>query len=205
MDAQHRQKEAARAEGAALARRHARVAVALGTFVAAMVGVAYASVPLYDWFCRTTGFGGTPLVATSAPAASLDRRIQVRFDSNVAGGLLWDFTPETRVVDLAIGETKLVHYVARNTGSDSSVGTATYNVSPPQAGAYFNKLQCFCFTDQRLAAGEVMDMPVAFFVDPEIVKDPDLKGLQSITLSYTFFPVRKSEPVATRGASRAPM
>ena len=171
-----------------------------------MVGVAYASVPLYDWFCRTTGFGGTPLVATSAPAAPLDRRIQIRFDSNVAGGLPWDFAPETRVVEVAIGETKLVHYIARNAGSDSSVGTATYNVSPPQAGAYFNKLQCFCFTDQRLAAGEVMDMPVAFFVDPEIVKDSDLKGLQSITLSYTFFPVRKQpEPVAARGASRAPM
>jgi cytochrome c oxidase assembly protein subunit 11 len=201
-----RQKHAARAEGAALARRHARVALALGTFVAAMVGVAYASVPLYDWFCRTTGFGGTPLVATSAPAAPLDRRIQIRFDSNVAGGLPWDFTPETRVVEVAIGETKLVHYVARNAGSDSSVGTATYNVSPPQAGAYFNKLQCFCFTDQRLAAGEVMDMPVAFFVDPEIVKDADLKGLKSITLSYTFFPVRKQpEPVVARGASRAPM
>jgi cytochrome c oxidase assembly protein subunit 11 len=206
MNAREDQKEAARAQGAELARRHARVALALGTFVAAMVGVAYASVPLYDWFCRTTGFGGTPLVATSAPAAPLDRRIQIRFDSNVAGGLPWDFTPETRVVEVAIGETRLVHYVARNAGNDSSVGTATYNVSPPQAGAYFNKLQCFCFTDQRLAAGEVMDMPVAFFVDPEIVKDPDLKGLQSITLSYTFFPVRKQpEPVAARGASRAPM
>ena len=201
-----RQREAARAEGAELARRHVRVAMALGTFVAAMVGAAYASVPLYDWFCRTTGFGGTPLIASSAPAAPIDQRIQVRLDANVAGGLPWDFAPESRVVELAIGETKLVHYIARNAGSDSNIGTATYNVSPPQAGAYFNKLQCFCFTDQRLAAGERMDMPVAFFIDPEIVKDPDLKGLQSITLSYTFFPVRKQpEPVAARGPSRAPM
>ena len=200
------QKDAARLEGAELARRHARVGLALGAFVVAMVGAAYASVPLYNWFCRTTGFGGTPLIATSAPAAPIERRIAIRFDSNVAAGLGWDFTPETREVKIAIGETRLIHYIARNAGSESSVGTATYNVSPPQAGAYFNKLQCFCFTDQRLAAGERMDMPVAFFVDPAIADDPDLKDLKSITLSYTFFPVKKQpEPVAARGASRAPM
>jgi cytochrome c oxidase assembly protein subunit 11 len=207
MEASERQRKmVARAEGAELARSHARVGLALGAFVVAMVGVAYASVPLYNWFCRTTGFGGTPLVATAAPSAPIERRIAVRFDANVAGGLPWDFAPETRQVEVAIGETRLIHYVVRNVGSESNVGTATYNVSPPQAGAYFNKLQCFCFTDQRLAAGERMDMPVAFFVDPAIANDPDLKGLGSITLSYTFFPVRKqSEPVAARGASRAPM
>ncbi|HEY7459233.1 MAG TPA: cytochrome c oxidase assembly protein [Xanthobacteraceae bacterium] len=200
------QKRAARAEGAALARRHARVALALGTFVVAMVGAAYASVPLYDWFCRTTGFGGTPLVAAKAPDAPIARRITVRFDSNVAGGLPWDFAPETREVEIAIGETKLVHYVARNAGAQSTVGTATYNVSPPQAGAYFNKLQCFCFTDQRLTAGERMEMPVAFFIDPAIADDPDLRGLKNITLSYTFFPVKKQpDPVAARRGSQAPM
>jgi cytochrome c oxidase assembly protein subunit 11 len=199
-------KEAARREGAELARRHARVALALGTFVLAMVGAAYASVPLYDWFCRTTGFGGTPLVATKAPSAPIERRIAVRFDANVAGGLPWEFVPETRVVEIAIGETKLVHYAARNAGSQPTMGTATYNVSPPQAGAYFNKLQCFCFTDQRLAAGESMDMPVAFFIDPAVADDPELKGLKSITLSYTFFPVRKQpDPVAARGGRQAPM
>jgi cytochrome c oxidase assembly protein subunit 11 len=185
------QKAAARAEGAALARRHARVALALATFVATMVGAAYASVPLYDWFCRTTGFGGRPLVAAKAPSASIERQIAVRFDANVAGGLPWEFVPETRVVDIAIGETKLAHYFARNASSQPTVGTATYNVSPPQAGAYFNKLQCFCFTDQRLSAGERMNMPVAFFIDPAIADDPELKGLKSITLSYTFFPVKK--------------
>jgi cytochrome c oxidase assembly protein subunit 11 len=197
---------AARAEGAALARRHARVAAACGVFVAAMVGAAYAAVPLYDWFCRTTGFGGTPLVAKTAPAKASERRIAVRFDANVAGGLPWEFAPETREVEVAIGETKLVHYAAKNGWSAPTFGTATYNVSPPQAGAYFNKLQCFCFTEQRLEAGERMDMPVAFFVDPAILDDPELKSLKNITLSYTFFPVRKGpEPVAARGQSKAPM
>lgn len=199
-------RNAARAEGAALARRHARLGLGLGAFVLGMLGAAYAAVPLYDLFCRTTGFGGTPLVATSAPAAALDRRITIRFDSNVAGGLPWEFAPEQRSIEVAIGESRLVHYVARNVGAEPTVGTASYNVSPPQAGAYFNKLQCFCFTEQRLASGERMDMPVAFFVDPEIVKDPDLKSLKSITLSYTFFPSKKApEPVAARGGSRAPM
>jgi cytochrome c oxidase assembly protein subunit 11 len=200
------ERDAARREGAALARRHARVGLALGAFVVAMVGAAYAFVPLYNWFCRTTGFGGTPLVAKSAPSSPIGRRITIRFDANVAPGLPWEFAPETREVEIAIGDTKLVHYLARNDWSAPTVGTATYNVSPPQAGAYFNKLQCFCFTEQRLAAGERMDMPVAFFVDPEIVNDPDLKNLPSITLSYTFFPARKApEPVAARGGSRAPM
>jgi cytochrome c oxidase assembly protein subunit 11 len=199
-------REAARAEGAALARRHARVAAACAVFVAAMVGAAYAAVPLYDWFCRTTGFGGTPLVAKSAPAKASERRITVRFDSNVAGGLPWEFMPEAREVEIAIGETRLVHYMAKNNWPAPTVGTATYNVSPPQAGAYFNKLQCFCFTEQRLEAGEQMDMPVAFFVDPAILQDPELKSLKSITLSYTFFPARKGrEPVAARGESKAPM
>jgi cytochrome c oxidase assembly protein subunit 11 len=195
-----------RAEGAALARAHARVALALGAFVVSMVGAAYAAVPLYDWFCRTTGFGGTPIVAKSAPAAPIARRMIVRFDANVAGGLPWSFAPETRAVEVAVGETKLVHYAATSTWSAATVGTATYNVSPPQAGAYFNKLQCFCFTEQRLAPGERMDMPVAFFIDPAIENDPELKSLHSITLSYTFFPAKKpAEPVAARGNSQAPM
>jgi cytochrome c oxidase assembly protein subunit 11 len=206
IERQYDERQAARLEGAALARRHARVALALGTFVVAMVGAAYAAVPLYDWFCRTTGFGGTPLLAKSAPAGPIGRRITIRFDANVAPGLPWEFAPETRELEVAIGDTKLVHYFARNNWSEANVGTATYNVSPPQAGAYFNKLQCFCFVEQKLVAGERMDMPVAFFVDPEIVKDPDLKNLRSITLSYTFFPSRKGpEPVAARDGSRAPM
>jgi cytochrome c oxidase assembly protein subunit 11 len=196
----------ARAEGAALARAHARVGLALGAFVVGMVGAAYAAVPLYDWFCRTTGFGGTPLVAKSAPPTASERRIKVRFDANVAPGLPWSFVPETREVELALGETRLVHYLAASNWSAATVGTATFNVSPPQAGAYFNKLQCFCFVEQKLAPGERIDMPVAFFVDPAIEQDADLKSLTSITLSYTFFPARKPpEPVATRDRSEAPM
>jgi cytochrome c oxidase assembly protein subunit 11 len=209
-DATESQKSAARAEGSDLARRHARVGLACGAFVACMVGAAYAAVPLYDWFCRTTGFGGTPIVATAAPAKSLERRITVTFDSNVGGGLPWTFGPEARSVEVAVGETKLVHYAAVNNWTEATVGTATYNVSPPQAGAYFNKMQCFCFTEQSLAAGERMDMPVAFFIDPAIQDDPEMRSLKHITLSYTFFPSRKS-PGATAArpaeaaAAKAPM
>lgn len=205
-DSTAQERDAARAEGAALARRHARVALTLGVFVLGMVGAAYAAVPLYDWFCRTTGFGGTPQVASSAPDKPLARRIVVRFDANVAPALAWDFAPEIRSVEVAVGESRLVNYRVTNRGSEPVVGTATYNVSPPQAGGYFNKLQCFCFTEQRLAAGEHMDMPVVFFVDPAIEDDPDLKTLRSITLSYTFFPSKKAAaPVADSGASQAPM
>lgn len=185
------QKSAARAEGAQLARRHARVGILCGVFVACMVGAAYAAVPLYDWFCRTTGFGGTPLVATAAPSKTLDRTITVTFDANVDPALAWRFGPEQRAVEVRIGETKLVHYSAINEWSEATVGTASYNVSPPQAAAYFNKMQCFCFTEQRLAAGERIDMPVAFFIDPAIADDADLKNLKEITLSYTFFPSKK--------------
>jgi cytochrome c oxidase assembly protein subunit 11 len=195
------QKAAARAEGADLARRHARVGLACGVFVASMVGAAYAAVPLYDWFCRTTGFGGTPMIATVAPTTTLDRTIKVTFDANVDGGLAWRFGPEERSVEVRIGETRLVHYAARNEWSEATVGTASYNVSPPQAGAYFNKMQCFCFTEQRLDAGERMDMPVAFFIDPAIQNDPGLRNLKEITLSYTFFPVRKPAAGKTASAS----
>ena len=187
------QKSAARAEGAALARRHVRVGLACGVFVACMVGAAYAAVPLYDWFCRTTGFGGTPLVATVAPDRTLDRKITVTFDANVDPALAWRFGPEQRSVEVKVGETKLVHYAATNEWSEATVGTASYNVSPPQAAAYFNKLQCFCFTEQRLAAGEHIDMPVAFFIDPAIADDPDLNNLKEITLSYTFFPSKRAD------------
>lgn len=187
------QRNASREEGAALAHRHARVAIACGAFVVCMVGAAYAAVPLYDWFCRTTGFGGTPLVATEAPAKTLDRTILVSFDANVDPSLAWQFAPEQRTVEVRVGETRLVHYVAKNEWSEPTVGTASYNVSPPQAGFYFNKMQCFCFTDQRLGPGERIDMPVAFFIDPAIDEDPELRDLKQITLSYTFFPSRSTE------------
>jgi len=192
-----------RAKDHDLTRRHRTVALACAAFVVAMVGAAYASVPLYNWFCRTTGFGGTPLVAKQAPAAPIARRITVRFDGNVAGGLPWSFAPEQTEVELAVGETVLVHYAAKSLSTRDTVGIASYNVSPPEAASYFNKLQCFCFTDQHLSAGERTDMPVVFFIDPAIDQDPEFKSLRTITLSYTFFPSKRgSDPVAATGETR---
>jgi cytochrome c oxidase assembly protein subunit 11 len=186
-----------RASNRDLVRRHRTVAFSCAVFVAAMVGVAYASVPLYDWFCRTTGFGGIPLVAKEAPAAPIARKITVRFDGNVAGGLPWTFAPEKNEIELAVGETALFHYVAKSQGAGETVGIASYNVSPPEAASYFNKIQCFCFTDQKLSPGERVDMPVVFFVDPAIDQDAEFKSLRVITLSYTFFPSKKApDPLA---------
>ena len=203
------ERETARAEGAALARRHARVALACAVFVAAMVGAAFAAVPLYNLFCRVTGFGGTPLVATAAPAQAIERRVLVRFDANVAPGLAWTFAPERREIEVRIGETVLVHYVAKNLSDRETIASATYNVSPPQVGGYFNKLQCFCFTEMRVGPGEEVELPVVFFVDPAIDGDRELKSLTSITLSYTFFPARKAPapptPLAATPAAKAPM
>ena len=189
-----------------LRRRDVAVAVSCGLCVAAMVGAAYAAVPFYNWFCRTTGFNGTTQVATSAPSGTLERKVTVRFDANTGPGLPWRFEPEQNSIEVKLGEVVTVNYLVINQAARPITASAAYNVAPLNAGVYFQKINCFCFTEQTLKAGERRDMPVAFFVDPEIVKDPDLKGLQSITLSYTFFPVRKQpEPVAARGASRAPM
>ena len=183
-----------------LLRRHRTVAFACAAFVAAMVGVAYASVPLYDWFCRTTGFGGIPLVAKEAPAAPIARKITVRFDGNVAGGLPWTFAPEKNEIELAVGDTVLFHYVAKSLATRETVGIASYNVSPPEAASYFNKIQCFCFTDQKLSPGERVEMPVVFFVDPAIDRDAEFKSLRTITLSYTFFPSKRApDPLAAAG------
>lgn len=175
-------------------RRDVLVAAACGAFVAVMVGAAYAAVPLYDWFCRTTGFGGTPQLATAAPAQVLDRKLKVRFDANVAGGLPWRFEPEQNSIEVKIGEVVTVNYRVVNESARETVGVASYNVSPPTAGAYFSKINCFCFTDQRLKPGEKRDMAVVFFVAPELVKDSEQDGLDTITLSYTMYPVRQAEP-----------
>jgi cytochrome c oxidase assembly protein subunit 11 len=184
-----------------LSRRHRAVALSCAVFVATMVGVSYASVPFYNWFCRVTGFGGIPLVAKEAPTETIARKIHVRFDGNIAGGLPWTFAPDKNEIEVQIGESVLVHYVATSVGQRESVGIASYNVSPPEAASYFNKLQCFCFTDQKLAAGERMEMPVVFFVDPALDKDPQFKGLETITLSYTFFPSKKTaDPLAATGS-----
>jgi cytochrome c oxidase assembly protein subunit 11 len=182
-------------------RRDVLVAAACGVFVAAMVGAAYAAVPFYNWFCRTTGFGGTPQVATAAPADILDRKLKVRFDANVAGGLPWRFEPEQNAIEVKVGEVVTVSYRVVNESARETVGIASYNVSPPTVGAYFSKINCFCFTDQRLKAGETRDMAVVFFVAPDIVKDSEQDGVETITLSYTMYPARQAE--SARGENGA--
>ncbi len=177
-------------------RRDIVVAAACGAFVAVMVGAAYAAVPLYDWFCRTTGFGGTTQVSTAAPAQTLGRSITVRFDANVAPGLPWRFVPEKNSVDVRIGEVLTVNYVVTNLAARDTVGQASYNVTPPTTGAYFQKINCFCFTEQSMKAGETREMPVVFYVDPALAQDAEQNGLNTITLSYTYFPVRQPEPLA---------
>jgi cytochrome c oxidase assembly protein subunit 11 len=186
-------------------RRDLLVAVACGAFAAGMVGMAYAAVPLYNWFCRATGFGGTPQVATAAPGHVLERRILVRFDANVAPGLPWRFEPEQPAIEVRIGDVVTVNYVATNLSAQATVGQASYNVWPPTVGAYFSKINCFCFTEQRFGPGETREMPVVFFVDPELVKDSEQDDLTSITLSYTMYPVRQAEPPSVqRGGTAAP-
>src|SRR3954453_23952967 len=149
--------------------RDAAVAAACGAFVALMVGAAYAAVPFYNWFCRTTGFNGTTQVATSAPtSAPLARTIAVRFDSNVAAGLPWKFEPEQTEIEVRIGEVVTVYYSVTNQSARATTGQAAYNVAPLTVGAYFQKINCFCFTEQTMAAGEKRQMPVVFYVDPKL-------------------------------------
>jgi len=194
--------------GASVSRRRRRdlmVAAACGAFVAIMVGMAYAAVPLYNWFCRATGFGGTTQVAAVGPANVLDRHIEVRFDANVSGDLPWRFEPEQTSVVARIGEVVTVNYRVVNESAREIVGQASYNVSPPTIGAYFSKINCFCFTEQRLGPGERRSMPVVFFVDPALVKDSEQDDLSTITLSYTMYPVRQPEPQRVdRGKSGVP-
>jgi cytochrome c oxidase assembly protein subunit 11 len=178
-------------------RRDIAVAAACGAFVACMVGMAYAAVPLYDWFCRTTGFGGRTQVASAAPGQVLERRIVVRFDANVAPGLPWRFEPEVPAIEARLGEVFTVNYLVTNTAARETFGSASYNVTPLTTGSYFQKINCFCFTDQRLAAGEKREMPVVFYVDPALANDRDGARVSAITLSYTFHPLRQPPaPVA---------
>jgi cytochrome c oxidase assembly protein subunit 11 len=156
--------------------------------VIGMVGMSYAAVPLYYMFCRATGYGGTPNRADAAPGATGDRIITVRFDTNVDPALPWSFVPESRAVQVKIGEDKLVFFRAVNNGSAAIVGHAAFNVAPENAARYFNKIQCFCFTEQRLEAGESVEMPVSFFIAPAILKDRADDSITEVTLSYTFYP-----------------
>jgi len=178
-------------------RRDVVVAACCGALVASMVGAAYAAVPFYTWFCKTTGFGGTTQVAERAPDHILGRSLTIRFDSNVTPGLPWKFQPEQNEIQVRIGEVATVHYRVVNEAAREIAGQAGYNVSPPTVGAYFDKINCFCFTEQRLKAGETREMTVVFYVDPSIVKDHDQDDLNTITLSYTFYRLREPErPVA---------
>lgn len=152
-----------------------------------MIGVAYAAVPFYAAFCKLTGYGGTTQRVEQYSDKVLDRQITVRFDANTAG-VPWDFAPIERTVSMKIGETVKAEYRAKNLSMLPASGKAQYNVQPEMAGAYFNKVECFCFTDTTLKPGETVDMPVVFYVDPAIVDVPELKDIRTITLSYTFFP-----------------
>jgi cytochrome c oxidase assembly protein subunit 11 len=175
--------------------RDAMVAAICGFVVVLMVGASYAAVPFYNWFCRTTGFNGTTQVATSAPlTAPLARKVAVRFDSNVAPGLPWKFEPEQTEIEVKIGEVVTVFYTVTNQSARTTTGQAAYNVAPLTVGAYFQKINCFCFTEQTLGPGEKREMPVVFYVDPSIANDSDNDGLNTITLSYTFYPVRDPAP-----------
>jgi cytochrome c oxidase assembly protein subunit 11 len=181
------------------------IAFACGGFVAVMVGAAYAAVPLYSWFCRTTGFGGTTQVAHSAPAQELaGRTITVRFDSNVAPGLPWTFEPERRTVDVRLGQVVTVYYKVTNEAARVTTGQAGYNVAPPTVGIYFEKINCFCFTQQTMKPGEERDMAVVFYVDPKLAKDSEQDTLKDITLSYTFYPVREPEQPVAESAPTPP-
>ncbi|MDP6390230.1 MAG: cytochrome c oxidase assembly protein [Alphaproteobacteria bacterium] len=186
----------------AMKNRNNRMLAGLLVVVAAMIGLSYASVPLYDLFCRVTGFGGTTQVAETESTVVIDRRMKVRFDSSVSGRLDWAFQPVQRQVELKVGENAVAYFRATNRSDEVLVGTATFNVTPLKAGPYFNKIECFCFTEQRLEPGQSVEMPVAFFVDPAISEDVDLDEVKTITLSYTFFPVEGKEPERPTKVSR---
>src|SRR3981189_3027145 len=175
--------------------RDVLVAGIWGRGVCVMVGASYAAVPFYNWFCRATGFNGTTQVATSAPSsAPLARKIAVRFDANVAAGLPWKFEPEQTEIEVRIGEVVTVFYTVTNQSARSTAGQAAYNVAPLTVGAYFQKINCFCFTEQTMAPGEKREMPVVFYVDPALVANNDNDGLNTIPLSYTFYPVPEPAP-----------
>lgn len=183
--------------------KNKRVAVMATAVVAGMVGLSFASVPLYRLFCQATGFGGTVQRAEKAPEAATGRMIAVRFDANTSKDLAWSFHPAQNVMQVKVGEQSIAYFKASNLSDKPLTGSAVFNVSPPQAGAYFNKIQCFCFTEQTLKPGETIDLPVSFFVDPGLLQDPDAEGIKEITLSYTFYPVGKTKAVseATTAAS----
>jgi len=169
--------------------RNKRVAFLLVGFVLLMLGAAYAAVPLYQLFCQVTGFGGTTQVASDNPKGVVDRQMTVRFDSNVESGLAWTVTPAKPITD-KIGTVDTVNFIATNNSNKPITGQAIFNVTPEQTGIYFNKIECFCFTEQTLQPGETVEMPIVFFVDPDLADNSDLNTIREITLSYTFYAVQ---------------
>lgn len=180
--------------------RNARLGAICASVAAGMIGLAYASVPLYGYFCQITGFGGTTQRAARPSQIVLDRTVVVRFDANVAPGLTWKFEPVQSEMKVRIGENSLAFYRATNRSDRAVVGTASFNVVPEQAGIYFIKVECFCFKEQRLEPGETVEMPVSFYIDPRFASDRDVSPITHITLSYTF---HRSE-TQPAGAAAAP-
>lgn len=174
----------------------AKTVVQLVAVVVTMGSLAWASVPFYDWFCRVTGFGGTPLLAEDGAADVLEQTIKVRFDASLERDMAWEFKPVAREIDIRIGETGLAFYEAYNPTDRPIAGSASYNVAPYAAGGFFTKIDCFCFEEQVLEPGERVQMPVTFYVDPEIVEDRDGKFVHTITLSYTFYEIDLPEEFA---------
>ncbi len=190
-------------------RKNASTAVVLFSIAGGMVGLSFAAVPLYQLFCQITGFGGTPRIAAAAPSTASAKTITVRFDANVNPALPWAFAPERAQVQVRAGVSTQINYKALNLSNRPATGTATFNVTPYKAGKYFSKIDCFCFTEQRLKAGQEALMGVQFFVDPEIFNDPNTRDVKTITLSYTFFRAREKATrikaeIPARPAGRVP-
>ena len=164
-----------------------------------MLSLSYAAVPIYDIFCRVTGFGGTTQIASSAPGSKGHPNINIRFESNITDSLNWDFYSKTKTVKIPMGEEKTIYYFAKNLSDEPIVGTATFNVTPAKAGQYFMKIDCFCFVEQLLNPGESMNMPVTFFIDPDLYKDENVQEVNEITLSYTFMKSMDQSKVEEQG------
>jgi cytochrome c oxidase assembly protein subunit 11 len=186
----------------ALLRRHRAIALWCAVLVVAMVGASYAAVPLYRLFCQVTGYDGTPRRSTQPSDRVVERTVTVRFDGNVAPGLPWRFEPTQNTMTVKLGENAVATYRATNTSDRRIVATATYNILPEIAASYFNKVQCFCFTEQALEPGETAELALSFFIDPEIVGDKDARGVTHVTVSYTFYPVA-APGVAEKPTSRS--
>jgi cytochrome c oxidase assembly protein subunit 11 len=181
--------------------RHHTIAVTCVALAVGTLGLTFAAVPLYRVYCQSTGYWGTTQRAENAPDKVLDRTITVRFDSNVSPELPWTFEPEQRTLKVKIGENTLAFYKATNNSDHAIIGTAVFNVTPDAVGAYFDKIQCFCSTEQRLEAGQSADMAVSFYIDPEYVKDDDTKDFSEITVSYTFYPAPASKQTLGEAAA----